>query len=224
MVWRAKLRLLAGAALLVLLLPGLSACAGSDRKSNLPPSTSSTGTQRAVSDESGPAAVSATAAPSPPGGYVRASAEGPAQNVPLPIMPEEAKEFSKEGLEAFARHWYALANYGYETGDTAPLRAVSGPACVACNSYYPAVQTGYAGNDWMAGARINIQSVASNFVETPEGRFQVLVQYMQDDLEYHSPEGHLSTYPGDDRPAVQMIEGRHTNGNWTAEDVVTVSR
>ena len=60
-------------------------------------------------------AVSPT--PSPSATYKPASAEGPAETVPLPVMPEEAKAESKEGLIAFARHWYELANYGYETGD-----------------------------------------------------------------------------------------------------------
>ncbi|WP_354178499.1 DUF6318 family protein [Arthrobacter sp. UYP6] len=61
--------------------------------------------------------------------YKPATAEGPAENVPLPVMPELAKEKSKEGLEAFAEYWYSLINYGYETGDPEPLREITGSDC-----------------------------------------------------------------------------------------------
>ena len=68
--------------------------------------------------------------------YNPATAEGPAENVPLPVMPELAKQESKEGLEAFAEYWYMLANYGYETGDLGPIREISGEECLSCNSYF----------------------------------------------------------------------------------------
>ncbi|WP_312180502.1 DUF6318 family protein, partial [Arthrobacter sp.] len=107
--------------------------------------------------------------PSPSAVYKPASAEGPAENVPLPVMPEEAKVESKDGLIAFARYWYDLANYGYETGDVEPLKAVSGPDCTDCTRYLDVVADGFTGSDWISGAKINFQDADSAYVLTPEG-------------------------------------------------------
>ncbi|MFP5313120.1 MAG: DUF6318 family protein, partial [Actinomycetes bacterium] len=65
--------------------------------------------------------ASATPTPTPSAVYKPADATGPAQNVPVPVLPEVAKTETKEGLEAFAKYWYELLSYGYESGDTKPL-------------------------------------------------------------------------------------------------------
>ena len=58
---------------------------------------------------------SASPTPTPTAAYKPADAAGPAQNVPVPVLPEVAKTETKEGLEAFARYWFELLSYGYET-------------------------------------------------------------------------------------------------------------
>ena len=159
--------------------------------------------------------------PSPSATYKPASAEGPAENVPLPVMPEEAKVESKEGLIAFARYWYELANYGYETGDVEPLRAVSGPDCFACGSYYSTVDSGYQ-QGWISGGIIEALDFQSTFAETDTGRVQVLTQFVQDPLDIYNPSGHVKTIQGNDLPSVQMMEAVHSDGQWAALDVVTI--
>lgn len=137
-------------------------------------------------------------------------------------MPDIAREKSKEGLEAFAQHLYALVNYAYETGDVGPLQAVSGPECTMCNFVITQVGDGFANDDWMAGAQISFKSASSTFVETTEGRYQAVVDIMQDDLEFYSPEGHLSTSQGPELSFAQLLECRYVDGSWVAEDVVTL--
>ena len=44
--------------------------------------------------------------------------------MPVPELPEAAKAETKEGLEAFARYWFALLNYAYETGDMSGLNSI----------------------------------------------------------------------------------------------------
>ena len=135
-------------------------------------------------------------------------------------MPEEAKVESKEGLIAFARYWYDLANYGYETGDVEPLKAVSGPECSDCNRYFDVITRGYRGDDWMAGALIDFRSVHSEYVPTAEGRYQVLIQFTQEPIEFHGPDGaNYGTDPGSELPVVQILEGRFDSGKWIVEQL-----
>jgi hypothetical protein len=168
---------------------------------------------------SGGATASASASPTPTptptvAAYKPASADGPAENVPLPVMPELAKQESKEGLEAFAEYWYQLANYGYETGDVQPLRAVTADTCTACDGYYRVVTSGYAGNDWMLGSLVTLQDVSSNFVKTKEGYYQVTTLILQEELEYYAPEGFLGSKPGNNSPVAQLIEASFTAEGW----------
>ena len=160
--------------------------------------------------------------PSPSAVYKPASAEGPAENVPLPVMPEEAKVESKEGLIAFARHWYDLANYGYETGDVEPLKAISGPDCTACSGLYSSIGKGYVENDWIAGAIVEVTSVASDFILLETGEYQVLVMFTQEPIEAYGPGGRHYNTIGEGNPYVQLIEADFSNGRWTANEVVTV--
>ena len=188
----------------------------------------SSGTESATfSGSPGPSTASSSATtptPTPTPTYKPASAAGPAENVPLPVMPEEAKVQSKEGLEAFARHWYDLVNYGYETGDVGPVEAISGPACVVCDTFYRIIDAGFSGDDWIAGGEIVIQSVHSDFVPSEAGRYQVLVQIVQNPSTFLDPSGVLSEREGFDVAAVQMIEASYAGTSWYADNAVTIQR
>src|SRR5918992_1141024 len=94
------------AAAVTVLALSLSACAGGE-------SPGGNGSPSSVSNSATP---SATPTPTPTASYKPADANGRAQNVPLPELPEAAKAETKEGLEAFAKYWYALLNFGFETG------------------------------------------------------------------------------------------------------------
>ncbi|MFJ4227111.1 DUF6318 family protein, partial [Paenarthrobacter nicotinovorans] len=75
----------------------LSGCQGGSGPSASASGPSTTTTSPTVS-VSVPAA---SATPSSTGAYKPADAKGKAENVPVPVMPELAKENSKAGLEAF---------------------------------------------------------------------------------------------------------------------------
>ncbi|MCC9178214.1 DUF6318 family protein [Arthrobacter sp. zg-Y750] len=129
-------------------------------------------------------------------------------------MPEEAKVESKEGLEAFARYWYELVNYGYETGDTGPVKSVSSTDCLACQNYYKVVDDGYANNDWIAAGEIEVKDAASEYILTREGRYQALAVIQQAGMAFYGPEGLQGTDDGDDGPAVQLFEAVYADGQW----------
>ncbi|MCQ1996392.1 DUF6318 family protein [Arthrobacter sp. zg-Y1171] len=191
----------------------LTACSGASGDS---------GAGKQPSSPAATASETPTPTPTPSAEYKPASAEGPAENVPLPVMPEEAKVESKEGLEAFARYWYELVNYGFETGDVEPIRAISGPDCAVCDTFYLMVGKGYENDDWIVGGQIEVQGVHSDFVLTPDSRYQVLIQEKQDEISYFGPAGPYGTRAGTEASGVQMIEARFSDRGWSADVVVTI--
>ena len=127
---------------------------------------------------SGPATPSAT--PTPTASYKPADATGKAQNVPVPELPEAAKAETKEGLEAFARYWFALLNYGYETGDTSGLDCVTSPACRACERAKAVIfRSGTRVGDGSSGGKVQTPSVSTTFKLQPDGNYQVAIQVSQ---------------------------------------------
>ncbi|MEB7504685.1 DUF6318 family protein [Arthrobacter koreensis] len=135
-------------------------------------------------------------------------------------MPEEAKVESKEGLIAFARYWYELVNYGYETGDLEPIKAVSGDSCTDCNRYFDVVERGYRDDDWIAGAMIDFRSVHSDYVLTPNNLYQVLIQFTQEPIEFFGPDGEeYGVDPGSEAPVVQILEASFQDKAWTVDQL-----
>jgi hypothetical protein len=74
--------------------------------------------------------------------YKPADAKGRAQNVPVPVKPAVADKNTKEGLEAFARYWYALLNYGFETGNLTPWTKLTSGSCEFCNLIKKSIAVG----------------------------------------------------------------------------------
>lgn len=207
----------------------LSGCSGSGDEPGAEAATGGSGSSASSSASadataSGTASASASPTPTQPAAaYKPASAEGPAENVPLPVMPELAKQESKEGLEAFAEYWYALINYGYETGDAKPVRDISGPECSVCDGFYKTVDSGFKGEDWMAGATVKVRDIHSDFIRTQSGQYQVLIQISQKDLEYYGPNGiNFGPAEGIQSPIVQLIEASYENGSWRAVRVENI--
>ena len=56
----------------------------------------------------------------------------PGQAVAAPDLPAEAREQTAAGAIAFVRHYFAVVDYAYATGDTAPLANISDPDCRPC--------------------------------------------------------------------------------------------
>ncbi|WP_458113383.1 DUF6318 family protein [Arthrobacter sp. R1-13] len=165
-----RLRVLAAAVVTAGAL-ALSACAGGAPGGGGTPST--------------PAPTQSTSAPTPSptptAVYKPADAKGKAQNVPLPVMPEAAKAETKEGLEAFAKYWYALMNYAYETGNLEPIKSLAAPAssCAMCDKIFPAVEKWNSEGRWVEGASIEVHALQTKFTQTPSGEYQVAIQSQQ---------------------------------------------
>ncbi|MDT0195475.1 DUF6318 family protein [Arthrobacter sp. AB6] len=166
-----------------------------------------------------PASSSPSPTPTPSAVYKPADASGPAQNVPVPVLPEVAKTETKEGLEAFARYWYSTLSYAYETGEMGPLEAISGPTCASCAKVRTEVTDWHAEGRWLAGGKMVVEGVHSDFIETGPREYQAIVQVYQDTVDYHLPDGTIKgSVPR--KPAVgDIVVAEFAGGGWKAKTV-----
>ena len=168
----------------------LSSCQGGSVPGGPPSETSST----TASPTASVSVPSASATPSAPPVYKPADAKGKAENVPVPVMPELAKENSKAGLEAFIGYWYAQLSYSYETGQTEHLRPLSRSTCALCTSLRKGVESGWQEGRWIAGATIRSTSVEADFDPTVCTQVAA-VQVIQEPIEIRTPDGSLYQEP-----------------------------
>jgi hypothetical protein len=161
-----------------LMLAGCSGGAPAD------PGTASPTATEATSPSSSPAPT-----PTPSALYKPADASGPAQNVPVPVLPEVAKTETKEGLEAFTTHWFQLVNFAYETGDIAGVQSVTSPDCDYCSNITSSLTTNYQDGRWLAGGKITVPAATTTFERAADGNYQVIVQVQQETITYFAPGG-----------------------------------
>ena len=178
------------AILIALSLLSVTACTGGG---------TTPGATAAPESSSPTASPTPTATPTPTASYKPADASGRAQNVPGPLLPEAAKAETKEGLEAFARYWFQLLSYGYETGDVSRIADITSPACRACERA-KAVMTGWNEEGrWLVGGRVDTPSVSTTFIVAPDGNYQVAIQGSQTSISYYNADGTL--HQADPKPA-----------------------
>ncbi|BCW34315.1 hypothetical protein StoSoilA2_03710 [Arthrobacter sp. StoSoilA2] len=178
-------RVAAAALGLSLLLTGCQGgCPPSKPSSETGPTTASP-----TSGASGsPSADGPSATTAPSGVYKPADAKGKAQNVPVPVMPELAKENSKEGLEAFIRYWYAQQNYAIETGDSSSWKRLTAPDCRACNRIQEGIDDSNVDGRWLAGGKITVPVVEPLWTDNVVGQ-QAKVQVIQQRADYFNADG-----------------------------------
>lgn len=200
------------AALVVGLTLALSGCAGGNS-----PGPGSTSSQ--VAAETPTASVTATPTPTPSAVYKPADATGPAQNVPVPVLPDVAKTETKEGLEAFAKYWFQLLSYGYETGDTKPLSALTSPECTMCERAKEVQQGWHQGGRWLAGGRVSTPSTSTTFVVAPDGNYQVAVQVSQEALSYYNSDKTLDETEPKPADSGNLMLAVFREGSWFVQTV-----
>lgn len=179
----------------------------------------SPGATAAPEPSSATASPAPTSTPTPTPSYKPADASGRAQNVPVPVLPEAAKAETKEGLEAFARYWYSLLNYAYETGDLSLVKAVSSPTCALCGKVFPGIEKWNTEGRWIIGANITVHAVQSTFVRTETGDYQVAIQSQQVAGSLKNPDGSDAQTVVESGMLGDILVARHDNGSWTAKNV-----
>ena len=196
----------------------LSGCQGGNPPGS-PPSESSSTTASPTSGATGsPSPVGPSATTAPSGVYKPADAKGKAQNVPVPVMPELAKENSKAGLEAFIGYWYAQLNYSYESGETGTLRPLSAANCSWCTSLRESVEAAWQDGRWVTGAGIRTAAVEMDF--DPARSSQVaIVQVIQEAVEIRNDDGSLYQDPTPATNSASRAEFEFTDERWIMVDL-----
>jgi hypothetical protein len=166
------------------------------------------------------ATPSATPAPTPTptAVYKPADAQGKAQNVPVPVKPALADENSKAGLEAFVGYWFALLNYGYETGDLSAWNEVTSPTCVFCSRLKAGVESGYQGGGWLVGGRLSTPNVDVRF-STDGSPQQVVIQVIHSPIEYYKADGSARQPTSTGSNSATVLNGTHRDGGWHVSDL-----
>ncbi len=206
---RARLAV-AGLALAML----LSGCQGGTTPGSPASQTGST-TATPTTSAASPLAPSGSAAPAV---YKPADEQGKAQNVPVPVMPELAKENSKAGLEAFIGYWFQLLSYAYETGDSTMSREFSSPTCALCQHLAKSVEANYTAGRWLSGGTFQTPVVEVSWdpkTSTQQGKLQVIQQEIRY-FEANGLEGRGITAATNDAAA---IFADYRDGSWLTTDV-----
>ncbi|MFI7481347.1 DUF6318 family protein [Kocuria sp. M1R5S2] len=196
-----------GAALAVTLLAGCGA--GGDDAAASPSSTGSAGSS---------GTASATTEPSPgetPADYVPASLDGPAQNVPKPVLPELAKEESRDGAQAFLDYWSDAMWYAYQTGDTSHAREIISPACEVCIQELGEVEQAYKAGQWLTGGRQQLELQDFAITRAADGVYKPVVKYRNDEVQLIDASRIMDTVPPDpnfNEPIQVYMD--YSDGSW----------
>ncbi|MFW6187276.1 MAG: DUF6318 family protein [Actinomycetota bacterium] len=129
----------------------------------------------APSSTGSPGASATAPAPGPdatPADYVPASLDGPAQNVPKPVMPDLAREESREGAQAFLDYWSDAMWYANQTGDTGIARDIISDACDRCEEQLNVIEKVYAEGAWFIGGRERIFLQEDLIVKSTDGIYK----------------------------------------------------
>lgn len=165
----------------------------------------------------------ATPTPTATPAYVPASAKGRAQNVPVPVLPEVAKTETKAGLEAFAKYWFQLLSYGYETGDTDQISAITSTNCTMCERAKEVQKGWHSEGRWLEGGRITTPAISTTFRVAADGNYQVAVQVSQEAMSYYDVDGSLDSTDPKTADSGSLMLVVFKNGSWfvnTVEPIV----
>lgn len=155
--------------------------------------------------------------------YKPATDQGPAENVPVPVLPAKAKEFSKEGLIAFTEYWYSTLGYAFETGDPVPMMSISDSGCKTCVAMEKAVVGGYEEGQWIKGGRMVIDPPHSPFVAMPDGTYQALTTARQEQVKFFNSDGSLRKDFGVTIAEPDILVATYGDGKWVAITVEHVA-
>jgi len=211
---RLRLPVISAVVVSVILLSGCSG--GGDPQAG--PSATAVASPAGSGSGSPSATPSATPTPKPTPAYKPADAKGKAQNVPVPVKPALADKNTKEGLEAFTKYWYALLNYGFETGDLSSWAKLTSTSCDFCNLLKNSVAVGYKEGRWQAGGRLSAPSVEARFKPGTASQ-QVVVQVVQEKTHFYKADTSVGRSPAPGSNTASVVVAKYADGHWGVSDL-----
>ncbi|MFF0988814.1 DUF6318 family protein [Kocuria nitroreducens] len=161
-------------------------------------------------------AAAASSEPSPdatPADYVPASLDGPAQNVPKPVMPDLAREESRDGAQAFLDYWSDAMWYAYQTGDTSYARDITSDACEACLDELDDLDAVYEEGNWTIGGRESIKIAQAEMLRATDGVYKPIVVYKREPGQLISDSEVEVDAPGEPRDR-SILYMDFSDGSW----------
>jgi hypothetical protein len=149
--------------------------------------------------------------------YKPADATGKAQNVPVPVMPDLAKENSKAGLEAFIGYYYAQLSYVGETGDMSSWLPLISQDCQLCLRLQESGEDGYKNGRWLAGGKISVPAIEMQW--TADTLKTAKVQVIQNQIDYYNADGSIGRPRSEASNDAFALFARFDDGAWTVVDL-----
>ncbi|MEV4991792.1 DUF6318 family protein [Pseudarthrobacter sp. LMD1-1-1.1] len=177
------------------------------------------GTSSQVAEEKPTASATATPTPTPNAVYKPADASGPAQNVPVPVLPEVAKTETKEGAEAFAKHWFSVLSYAYETGDAALFESIAPSPCEACQKVSKVIKDWHSEGRWLVGGKLSTPVANTTFTKGQNGTYQVAAQVHQDPLIYMRADGTVARTDPQAPDQGNLLVLSYADGKWSVVEL-----
>lgn len=180
------------------------------------PSTPDGGTAPSSGSESGSGPGSATAS----GPYVPASAEGPAQNVPKPVMPAVMKEETQEGAEAAVKYFWETVYYMQQTGDAGLEQEISGPTCKFCEHHKNSIMKLYGDGGWMVSETVTIHSAITR--PSKNGYTSTILLNMSKEEFFEKSGDEIAVSMSDSEDKAPWIAQSHYDknlGHWTIAEM-----
>jgi hypothetical protein len=106
-------------------------------------------------DEPGAGATATVAPTATPTATPTPTADIPV--VPVPVLPEEAKEYTSDGAIAFVHYAVEVINRAYVTGDTQSLLAIGTDDCPTCRRTAEDIDTVFASGNVVRGGAVTLE-------------------------------------------------------------------
>jgi hypothetical protein len=145
--------------------------------------------------------------------------EAPPGGSPVPVLPEAAKAETKEGSIAFAKHWYALLNYAYQTGEFRPMDDVTDSSCRLCSKVRPGILEWNSEGRWIAGGQVEVKGAFTEFVKTNQGNYQVTTQLEQSSGVLYRADSSVEKSVPASQVLADIMTIRFADGHWKMIDV-----
>lgn len=187
----------------------LSGCAGGSPDADSSPTASQTASPTA----------SPTPTSTPSAVYRPADASGPAQNVPVPVLPAVAKTETKEGAIAYSKYWFGVLNYAYETGNVALFDELAPSSCKTCQQVRKVILDWHSDGRWLVGGNVSTPAVSTTFQKDAKGRYQVAVQVRQTPISYMRADGTLARKDPQTADQGNLLLLAFDRGAWTVAEL-----
>ena len=108
-----------------------------------------------------------------------------------PVQPAEMGKGDEAGAAAAARYYLNAYSYAWNTGDTAPIKAISGEGCAFCQREIAQIDEFYSNGYWATGTYASITNTDS-IDRVSDDAIDAVIYDVQFHIDEHTPEGYSS--------------------------------